>query len=216
MGFADATAGIGSIVGIGADIYGQNKANRDSKEMAQKQMDFQERMSSSAHQREVKDLRAAGLNPMLGYMQSGASTPSGAMGSVKSPEVGGQVRDAGRLFLDKQEQQARINQINATAEKTNQEKENASILNGILRAQEWSAQSRKNIWSNILDLFGGSEGAQGNIGQVFKNLGEEMKYQKGKFDSGPLKKGLYGEGAPTIFQTLTDIGWKGKSGDKKR
>lgn len=49
---------------------------------ANKQMAFQERLSNSAHQREIADLRLAGLNPILsGTGGMGSITPSGAMGT---------------------------------------------------------------------------------------------------------------------------------------
>lgn len=60
----------------------QSSANQINLDQAQVNRDFQERMSNSAYQRGMEDMRKAGLNPMLAFSQGGASTPSGSTGSV--------------------------------------------------------------------------------------------------------------------------------------
>ena len=80
---------IPAFIGGGASLLGGMFTNQAQAEQAasahafsaaqtQQQMDYQERMRASQYQTTVKDLAAAGLNPMLAYTQGGAGTPSGS------------------------------------------------------------------------------------------------------------------------------------------
>ncbi|QXP07880.1 MAG: DNA pilot protein [Arizlama microvirus] len=72
--------GLGSLPGVGSafSYLGAKEQNEANKTISSDQMAFQERMSSTAYQRAMADMKAAGLNPMLAYKQGGASSPSGA------------------------------------------------------------------------------------------------------------------------------------------
>jgi hypothetical protein len=73
----------GSLLGGLFGARGQRKANAQNIALAREQMAFQERMSNSAYQRAMKDMKLAGLNPILSAKQP-ASTPGGASTKVDS------------------------------------------------------------------------------------------------------------------------------------
>lgn len=62
-----------------------------NQESANKQMAFQDYMSSTAHTREVADLKAAGLNPILAA-NGGAATGSGAMATSDSTALSAEMQ----------------------------------------------------------------------------------------------------------------------------
>ena len=75
-------SGAGGLIGGLLGQSGARQQMRFNAQQAQLNRDFQERMSSTAHQRAVDDLRAAGLNPILSATKGGASTPGGAQAST--------------------------------------------------------------------------------------------------------------------------------------
>lgn len=66
--------------GIAAGLFGQGR----SIDMSREDRNWQQYMSNTAHQREMADLEAAGLNPILSAGGSGASTPGGSTPGLES------------------------------------------------------------------------------------------------------------------------------------
>lgn len=110
-------ASFNPVAAIG-NIAGSLIQSKTAKSIARDQMDFQYDMSNSAHQREARDLEAAGLNRILTATGgSGASTPSGASAAAPENIIGGAINQGFSAKQKSLEQQA----IEANILKTSQD-----------------------------------------------------------------------------------------------
>lgn len=164
----------GAILGAGATLAGslldysaQGSANRANRELAREQMRFQERMSSTAIERRVKDLKQAGLNPMLGF-QGEASSPQGARAEMQS-KTGG--RAAGTA-LSAVMNAAQVQNIAANTKATQQTEAltHAQTRNALVVATEAEARLPYTAYRADIDI----KTAEQELVTIRNNLNEQL------------------------------------------
>lgn len=158
--------------------------NQSNRAMSREQMRFQERMSSTAAQRAVKDYAAAGLNPALAYDRP-ASSPGGSSAQMENP-----VEKGVSSALAARQAAAQVKLTEAQALKTNEE---AGILafDRALRSTTtgdeptWMAEMMARRRAALRDMQFTGEFQPGQLrGQALDNLLKGLQVPRSSLFSG--------------------------------
>ena len=166
---------------VAADILGNQSTNRANLRNTRENNAHQLMMSSTAHQREVKDLQQAGLNPILSARGAGAPVGSSAAARVepyKKVDVGSALVQAEQIKL-----------LEAQSRKTNAEALNTEL-------QEPYNRAMHDLYDSILGGAAVTGKAVGGIAtgmgmyQGAKAVSRMLKARKAKNASVPKSKPL--------------------------